>query len=221
MKELFNNLTAITLDLDVVTAKFADLYTILCSENSKRNLTRITDEEDFWIKHVYDSLLVAEAFPEMVRDGANIADLGCGGGFPSIVLATAFPRVNITAIDSIGKKTASVMKIADELGLQNLEVITGRGRELSAKEEFQNRFDYITARAVSEIKNIFRESRRMLKSDGKMVLFKTPTAAEKELREVRRKTAKSGFCWEMTPMYTLPDNRGDRVFVIGHKSSDK
>ena len=221
MKELIKHFTRISFDTDLLAAKFAELYSLLCEENAKSNLTRITDEEDFWIKHIYDSLLVAEAVPEMVRDGADIADLGCGAGFPSIVLAAAFPEVNITAIDSIGKKTAFVKKAAMELELPNLEVITGRGRELSAKEEFQIRFDYITARAVSEIKNIFRESRRMMKSDGKMVLFKTPTAAEKEICEVRRKTVKSGFCWDMTPMYTLPDNRGDRVFVIGHKSSDK
>ena len=217
MKELLHNLTCIGGDYDMFCAKFAELYTLLCSENSRNNLTRITDEPDYWIKHIYDSLLIAEAFPQITRKGAKIADLGCGAGFPSIVLAAAFPDSMITAIDSIGKKTAFVKKAAEKLNLQNLEVITGRGRELAAKEQFQDRFDYITARAVSEIKTIFRESRRMLKKDGKMVLFKTPDAAEKEVCEVRRLTEKSGFTWHLTDTYSLPESKGERIFVVGER----
>jgi 16S rRNA (guanine527-N7)-methyltransferase len=217
MKSIFHHLKNLPADVETFYAKFADLYTLLCSENRKNNLTRITDENDYWIKHIYDSLLVADSFPEITRKGVTIADLGCGAGFPSIVLAAAFPEIHVTAIDSIGKKTAFVQKAAEELQLDNLEVITGRGRELAAKEKFQNRFDYITARAVSELKTIFRESRRMLKPTGKMILFKTPKTVESEICEVRRITEKSGFTWNLSSNYTLPENKGERVFAIGEK----
>jgi len=216
MKSIFQQFKNISLDIDVFYAKSVDLYTLLCSENKKNNLTRITNEQDYWIKHIYDSLLLADTFPEITRQGVTIADLGCGAGFPSIVLAAAFPAINITAIDSIGKKTAFVQKAAEILQLDNLKVITGRGRELAAQKKFQGCFDYITARAVAEIKIIFRESRRMLKEDGKMILFKTPDAAKKEICEIRRMTEKSGFHWKLSKNYDLPDNRGQRIFVIGH-----
>ncbi len=221
MKELFNNFNNINVATDELCAKFAELYILLCRENSKNNLTRITDENDYWIKHVYDSLLIAEVFPEITRNGAKIADLGCGAGFPSIVLAVAFPDIHITAIDSIGKKTAFVQKVAEEFNLNNLEVITGRGRELSAKESFQGRFDYVTARAVAEVKTIFRESRRMLKNDGKMILFKTPKTVDKELCEIRKLSKKSEFKWELTRRYSLPQEKGERVFAIGFKENIK
>jgi 16S rRNA (guanine527-N7)-methyltransferase len=218
MRSIFKDLKNIPEVSDKLYAKFANLHTLLCSENSKNNLTRITDPEEYWIKHIYDSLLIADIFPCIIKEGTKLADLGCGAGFPSIVLAAAFPEIKVTAIDSIGKKTAFVKKAAEVLHLENLNVVTGRGRELAAKEENQNCFDYITARAVAEIKIIFRESRRMLKSDGKMVLFKTPEAAEKELCEVRRISGKTGFKWELSDVFVLPENRGKRIFAIGSKS---
>ena len=62
--------------------------------------------------------------------------LAAGAGFPSLVLAMAFENLSVTAIDSIGKKTAFVESAGHELGLDNLEVITGRSRELNRKPEF-------------------------------------------------------------------------------------
>lgn len=215
MKSIFQQLQYPPADFDLFYAKSAELYSFLCSENEKNNLTRIVDEEDYWIKHVYDSLLLTEAFPEITKKGINIADLGCGAGFPSLILAAGFPEINITGIDSIGKKTTFVEKAGELLTLKNLEVINGRGRELAAREEFQKRFDYITARAVSDVKTVFREVRRMLKPSGKIILYKTPKTAEQEICELRKKSSGTDFEWVSTNSFSLPNGKGERLFVSG------
>jgi len=219
MKSIFSQLQNHSYDLDAFYRKSSVLYTYLCSENKKNNLTRIVDEEDFWIKHVYDSLLVAEGIPEIADEGNAIADIGCGAGFPSLILATAFPGIKVTAIDSIGKKTDFVKRSGELLGLENLHVIHGRGRELAAREEFQNRYDFITARAVSDLKTVFREVRRMLKPGGTIILYKTPKTAEAEICEFRKKNQKSDFEWSVTKTFILPEKKGERLFVIGKNSS--
>lgn len=191
-------------------AKCRLLFGLLAAANQKDNLTRVADEAGFWTKHVADSLSVAEYFPEVAH--AEILDVGCGGGFPSLVLAAAFPDAAVTAVDSIAKKTAFVAAAAETLDLINLTTVTARARELNREPEWRERFDIVTARAVADAKTIFRETRAMLKPDGKMVLYKTPSQRD-EITAAARESAKYGFEWVETPVFDLPDNAGQRLFL--------
>lgn len=217
MKHFPKNLNINQKHSDDLHKKLEDLYTFLCIENKKNNLTRILNEDDYWIKHIYDSLLILEAFPEINKAGNELADLGCGAGFPSLILAAACPDINLTAIDSNNKKINFVERAAKLLELKNIQAIHGRGRELAARKEYQNKFDYITGRAVSDIKTFFREVRRMLKNDGKIILYKTPKTADNEICEFRRKFPKSDFEWKITETFSLPENKGERVFIYSQK----
>lgn len=198
---------------DSVIVGSESLFELLTAENRKSNLTRITSEEDYWIKHVADSLLLLKFMPGLAEQKLNIADLGCGAGFPALVLALVLPDCEITAIDSIGKKTEFVARAGKELQLSNLQVVKGRGRELAAQAEWNGKFDIITARAVSEAKKIFREVRRMLKPDGRIILYKTPEAAEQEICEVRKSSP--DWQWEISEVYELPEKKGQRCFLVG------
>lgn len=215
MKELLTKLDCPINDLDIFISQCEKLYPYLCDENKKSNLTRITSENDFWIKHVVDSLLLLKFKPELAERAYQIADLGCGAGFPALILAMALPKCNITAIDSIGKKTEFVSRAGELLMLKNLQVVKGRGRELAAKDELGEKFDIITARAVAETKKIFREIRRLLKIDGQVILYKTPETAEKEICDVRKS---SNWDWQLSSNYILPENKGSRCFIHGRKS---
>lgn len=214
MKDYLTNLKFPIKDLDLFISQCEEFFPFLCAENKKSNLTRITSEEDFWIKHVVDSLLLLKFKPELAEQSFQIADLGCGAGFPALILAMALPESNITAIDSIGKKTEFVSRAGEHLGIKKLKVIKGRGRELAAKPEWGGLFDIITARAVAETKKIFREVRRLLKPNGQIILYKTPDVAEKEICEVRKSF---GFDWQISQIYTLPENKGTRCFISGEK----
>lgn len=198
-------------------AGFAKLRELLATENAKSNLTRIIEPEEYWIKHVFDSLLLADAYPAIFADGAEFADLGCGAGFPALVLAAAFPRISVTAMDSRGKKTAFVSKAAEFLGLSNLSVVTGRGRELARKSEFKNRFNVIVARAVAETTVVFRETRAMLGPESNIILYKARESAATEIRGIRAEKSADSFDWTTSEPFLLPHAMGERIFIRGAK----
>lgn len=190
------------------------LYQILSIANEQVNLTRIDSEEGFWIKHVADSLLLGAAFPDLTDKKLRVGDIGCGAGFPSLVLAMAYPSWQISAIDSVGKKTAFVASAAAGLELKNLEVITGRTREMGHKPLYQKKFDLLTARAVGVIPTIYADARRLIADHGRWIFYKTPEQAAQEL-ETLRKTPPPGarLRWQATAVEELPDNAGSRLFV--------
>jgi len=194
-------------------SKMTELYESLVKTNRKVNLTRIQSEEDYWIKHVADSLAIARFFPQFSTKELALADIGCGAGFPSLVLAAAFDNLRITAIDSIGKKTAFVESAARELGLDNLEVITGRSKELNRKPEYIERFDIVTARAVSDLRTLFKEAKKFIKADGQFIFFKTPEQAALELPQVAKDSQKYSLDWNQTDIFSLPCDSGKRLFV--------
>ncbi len=194
--------------------KMRKLYELLIETNRSVNLTRIVDENEFWIKHIYDSLLLLQSFPELAERELKLADIGTGAGFPSLVLATAVPKWRITAIDSIGKKTAFVRKAAEELELSNLEVVTGRARELNCKAEFARRFDIITARAVAPSPGLWLDVNKMVKGKGFCAFYKTPEQATEELEVFKEKRfLRPGRSWRVTQVTTLPDGLGSRCLV--------
>ena len=199
-------------NVDDFTGKCRILHSFLTEYNTHVNLTRLTSEEDFYFKHVADSLSIARFFPEITDSKLNIADIGCGAGFPSLILALAFPLLRVTAIDSVGKKITFVKLAAEKLALTNLQAVHGRSVELNCKAEYQNRFDIVTARAVAPSPKIYREANRFLCKNGRFIFFKTPSQAAEEapvLQEVKN------MSWKNTPAFTLPGDAGERVFTVG------
>ena len=192
--------------------KCASLHKYLCECNEHVNLTRLTSEEDFYIKHVADSLIIAQVFPEIATEHFAIADIGCGAGFPSLILALAFENLEITAIDSIGKKIKFVQDAADLLGLKNIRTVHGRSVELNCKKEFQNRFDIVTARAVAPTPKIYKEANKFIRTDGRYIFYKTPLQAAEETEELKKIR---NISWKNSETYTLPADAGERLFTVG------
>ena len=189
-------------------------FELLTAANSEFNLTRITSPADFEIKHVADSLAVARCFPELATEAHRIADIGCGAGFPSVILAAAFPKLQVTAIDSTQKKIAFVSGAARGLGLENLHPVAGRAVELARRPEFAGKFDVVTARAVATAEKLCREGRRMLGPGGRFILYKTPGQAD----ELAALGADRSVRWEKTPEFALPGEVGRRLFLVGTRS---
>ena len=186
----------------------ACLQKILLSENKKYNLTRIQKDGEYWSKHIADSLSITRFFPELKKNHLKLADIGCGAGFPSIVLAIAFKNLQITAIDSIRKKTTFVALVAKELKLKNINVIWGRARELRITQPY----DYVTARAVAEPIKIFREARKLINGNGKLVIYQTPNTKTKSLEILNKLTKKYLYSWKETNEFILP-NGDKRKFI--------
>ncbi|MBO5667778.1 MAG: 16S rRNA (guanine(527)-N(7))-methyltransferase RsmG [Lentisphaeria bacterium] len=201
-------------DIDAFASGCEILREFLTEYNTHVNLTRLTSVEDFYFKHIADSISIARFFPEISREKLKIADIGCGAGFPSLVLALAFPALQIHAIDSIGKKITFVTKAASLLNLTNLHAVCGRSVELNCRQEFQGKFDIVTARAVAPSPKIFREASRFTATGGRFIFYKTPQQAAEEsavLAENRQ------MRWSNTACFDLPGSAGERLFTVGEK----
>ncbi|MBR7139890.1 MAG: 16S rRNA (guanine(527)-N(7))-methyltransferase RsmG [Lentisphaeria bacterium] len=177
--------------------------------NKHINLTRITGKEEFDLKHAADSLVIARFFPEITSENYQIADLGCGAGFPSLILALAYPRLQITAIDSTLKKLRFVESAAQTLGLKNLKTVHGRIEELNRQQSFRNKFHIVTARAVAESPLLAKAASGFPCRGGRFIFYKTPGQAAGELPVL-------GSAWHMTPEFELP-GCGARVMVYSEK----
>ena len=81
-------------------AKFREYTSFLVAENEKMNLTAITEEEEIYLKHYYDSLI----FTYDIDFQGNVLDVGTGAGFPGVVLKIAYPQIRLTLLDSLGKR---------------------------------------------------------------------------------------------------------------------
>lgn len=189
------------------------LRQLLVEANQVTNLTRIVEPEEYAVKHVADSLSIGQFFPEFATDRLEIADIGCGAGFPSLVLALAYPKLRISAIDSTGKKTAFVESAARALDLTNLRVVTGRSRELNYRGEFKHRFDVVTARAVAAAALIVADARDFTNRHGRFILYKTPEQLKTDLPEVRALDKKNPLVWEVTPVFEVAPGVGERQFL--------
>lgn len=148
--------------------KYQEYMKIFLEENSKVNLISKNDEKYLWEKHVFDSLAIENFFGKFDTSKIKtILDIGTGGGFPSIPIAITYPHLKVTALDSIAKKIRAVQTIKDKLNIENLEPICTRVENLDAK------FDMITSRAVSSLKNICEYALPKLKKGGYFVAYKS------------------------------------------------
>lgn len=148
--------------------KYEEYMKIFLEENSKVNLISKNDEKYLWEKHVFDSLAIENFFEKFDTSKIKaILDIGTGGGFPSIPIAITYPHLKVTALDSIAKKIRAVQTIKDKLNIENLEPICTRVENLDAK------FDMITSRAVSSLKNICEYALPKLKKGGYFVAYKS------------------------------------------------
>lgn len=141
-------------------------YEIVVEKNKLFNLTAITDEQDFAIKHFADSLAGVSEIP----NNATLCDIGAGAGFPSMPIAIVRGDVSVTALDSTAKKMAFVAQSAKELGVANLKTIAARAEE---KKELFGTFDVVTARAVSALNVLLELALPLLKVGGRFVAYKT------------------------------------------------
>lgn len=144
-------------------AKLLAYLALLDKWNRVYNLTAVRDVERMVSHHLLDSLATVVHF-----QGKTVLDVGSGGGLPGIPLAIARPELQVTLIDSIAKKTAFLLQAKTELGLANLQVVTSRVEDFKP----ETKFDVITSRAFSDLKEFVTLTRHLLAPTGHWLAMK-------------------------------------------------
>ena len=128
--------------------QFIALEALYQDWNLKINVVSRKDIEELYLRHVLHSLAIANFIS--FNPGAQVLDVGTGGGFPGIPLAILFPETQFTLVDAIGKKIKVVQEVVDGLGLENVRAIHQR------VEEDNNQYDFVVSRAVAAMPTFMR-----------------------------------------------------------------
>ncbi|WP_432411654.1 16S rRNA (guanine(527)-N(7))-methyltransferase RsmG [Rasiella sp. SM2506] len=130
------------------TLQFQQLETLYQDWNLKINVVSRKDIDELYLRHVLHSLGIAKVQPFAL--GANVLDVGTGGGFPGIPLAILFPETQFHLVDSIGKKIKVVQEVVDGLQLQNVKITNARAEDITGQ------YDFIVSRAVAQMETFTR-----------------------------------------------------------------
>lgn len=117
--------------------------------NDRFNLTAIHDPEQIQIKHFLDSLTCILAMRSTKTD--SVIDVGTGAGFPGVPLKIICPTINLSLVESIGKKASFCEHIIDTLRLSNVDVIQERAEIVGSTPQYRQKFSWAIARAVASL----------------------------------------------------------------------
>ncbi len=189
------------------------LATHMLEVNKTLNLTAIKDEDGVILKHLVDSSAVVPFIPE----NATLCDIGCGGGFPSLVIAILRPDVSVFSVDSVSKKVAYVENTAGLFGLNN-ESVSNERAEVLGQGSKRESFDIVTARAVGRLNLISELCLPLVKVGGAFLAMKA-LSTDEELKEAENAIELLGGKVERVFSYTLTDGneKTERSIVVIRK----
>ena len=208
-RELFvEEVKKLGIDIDDTKLELLEkYYNLLIEWNEKINLTTITKMEDVYLKHFYDSLTLAKEI-DFSKD-IVLCDVGSGAGFPGIVIKIVFPNTKITLVDSLQKRVNYLNSIIEDLGLKDIIAIHSRMEDYSRLNE--EKFDYITARAVADLSVISEVSVRSLKTNGSLVFMKAN--CDEEIEKFIPRAKKLGLIINNINRFELPIEKSVRTLI--------
>ncbi|MGT2933177.1 16S rRNA (guanine(527)-N(7))-methyltransferase RsmG [Streptococcus catagoni] len=189
--------------------QFERYFDLLIEWNEKINLTAITDKNEVYLKHFYDSIapLLQGYIP---NEKLALLDIGAGAGFPSIPMKIIFPYLQVTIIDSLRKRITFLNLLAEELELEGLAFYHGRAEDFGHDKHFRAQFDIVTARAVARLQVLAELTIPFLKNKGKVIALKSQ-AIEQEIEEASKALALLFSQVIENHHYHLPN--GDERFI--------
>lgn len=192
--------------------KFADLIE---EANQQMNLTRITSEEDFAVKHLVDCLALQITGLDFTGRGI---DVGSGAGFPGIVIASCLTRDPIILLDSLEKRVKFLQNVADELNLDHVTCIHGRAEDAARDPDYREKFQWVTARAVAPLPVLLEYCAPFIEVGGYFVAMKGSNV-ESELEEAANAIKLLNLSIVDQREFELPFDMGGRSIIIFKKES--
>ncbi|AZB44700.1 16S rRNA (guanine(527)-N(7))-methyltransferase RsmG [Bacillus sp. FJAT-42376] len=195
-------------------SQFDTYYRLLVEWNEKMNLTSITDKEEVYLKHFYDS--ISAAFHFDFTKPLSICDVGAGAGFPSLPIKICFPELSVSIVDSLNKRITFLEELAKSLKLTNVHFYHDRAETFGQNKQHREKYDVVTARAVARLSVLSELCLPLAKKDGYFVALKA-SAAEDELQAGQKAIAVLGGKTESIHQFQLPIEESERNIVIIRK----
>ena len=190
-------------------------FELLVEWNEKINLTAITEKDEVYLKHFYDS--IAPIVQSLIENRPiRLLDIGAGAGFPSLPMKILFPELDVTIIDSLNKRINFLHLLAEELGLNGVHFYHGRAEDFAQDKAFRAQFDVVTARAVARMQVLSELTIPYLKVGGRLLALKASNAPE-ELEEAKNALNLLFSKVEDNLQYALPNGDPRYITIVEKK----
>ncbi|MDP5338742.1 MAG: 16S rRNA (guanine(527)-N(7))-methyltransferase RsmG [Nodularia sp. (in: cyanobacteria)] len=186
--------------------QFQQLYELIVVGNRQLNLTRITEPQEFWEKHLWDSLrgiAPQGQFIPSLSEKTSIIDIGTGAGFPGIPVGITMPNCTITLLDSTRKKINFIDEILTQLTLKNAKTLIGRAEEIGHYPQHRKTYDVALIRAVSNASVCAEYTLPLLKQGGLAVIYRG-NWTEEETKSLQNAVNQLGGIIESIDKFTTP-----------------
>ncbi|MGB3199888.1 MAG: 16S rRNA (guanine(527)-N(7))-methyltransferase RsmG, partial [Nodosilinea sp.] len=158
---------------DAQQQRFQQLYEAILTANQQVNLTRITTPDDFWEKHLWDSLQGVAPWlsdPQAAESGLKVVDIGTGGGFPGLPAALVFPHWAIALMDATRKKIAALEFVCESLAIANVSFLAQRAEQVAHQPIHREAYDLALLRAVGPVNTCAEYALPLLQLGGQAIL---------------------------------------------------
>lgn len=190
--------------------------------NERINLISRKDIDNLIPNHIIDSLIALPLLRSIIEqrttnDRLRVMDLGPGGGFPGIPLKICLPELELTMVEATLKKAKFLELAIQELGLTNTTVFPKHSRDLLRDPAHLKKYDVVTARAVSELKDLVKDSFPFLAPGGRLLAYKSGKA-DAEIAAAQEIMKKLGGVLEAGIQMTTPVAGRERRIVVVRKT---
>ena len=199
-------------------AQYARYYELLVEWNEKINLTAITERDEVYLKHFYDSITLG-LHTGVLEGEITLCDVGAGAGFPSIPLKIAFPNIKVTIVDSLNKRINFLELLFKELGLEGVRCYHDRAETFGQNPDHRAAYDIVTARAVARLSVLSELCVPLVKKGGYFVAMKAASSQE-ELDDAKAAIATLGGKVEEDYAFELPKEEGERHIILIKKAKE-
>ena len=199
-------------------AQYARYYELLVEWNEKINLTAITERDEVYLKHFYDSITLG-LHTGVLEGEITLCDVGAGAGFPSIPLKIAFPNIKVTIVDSLNKRINFLELLFKELGLEGVRCYNDRAETFGKNPDHRAAYDIVTARAVARMSVLSELCVPLVKKGGYFVAMKAASSQE-ELDDAKAAIATLGGKVEEDYAFELPKEEGERNIILIKKAKE-
>ncbi len=154
---------------------------MLLEANTRFNLTAITDPNDAWRKHIFDSLTLLPLLASV--EAGRIIDVGSGGGLPGVPLAITMPHMKFTLLEATRKKADFLREVTDALDLTNVDIVNDRAETIGHdRERHREQYDVVLARAVGRMPVLLELAAPLAKIEGHILAIKGERVSEELTR---------------------------------------